>query len=140
MNSSWPQAALGNFESPSFTEQDVRDRHANIFKGNFGVPMWRMVVAENSEQALYFDSRGIHGHQYHGLLLMPGSGRIRLSHEDRDSASRISCPRGPPLASIDDVFVALPNDARLDIGRVRRSHRGFGHRVTRSDLAGEQGL
>jgi hypothetical protein len=48
--------------------------------------------------------------------------------------------RCPPLAAIDDVFVALALDARFDVGGVTRRHVGLGHGKGRTDLAFEQGL
>ena len=65
---------------------------------------------------------------------------VGLAHEDRDPAARIAGARDPPLAAVDDVVVAVAHDARLDVGRVRRSDVRLGHREARADLAGEQRL
>ena len=86
------------------------------------------------------DARRVHRHQDHRLLLVAGRGRIGLAHEDQDLAARIAGAGDPPLAAVDDVVVAVADDARLDVGRVRRGDVGLGHREARADLAGEQRL
>jgi hypothetical protein len=48
MNASRPQPPLGNLESPSFAEQDIRDGDSHIFKGDLGVAVWRVIIAEHA--------------------------------------------------------------------------------------------
>src|SRR5436189_96524 len=59
---------------------------------------------------------------------------VGLAHNDVDLAARVASARGPPLAAIDDVFLALALDVHLDVGRIRGGHRGLGHQERRADL------
>ncbi len=43
-------------------------------------------------------------------------------HDNGDLASRIASTTGPPLASVDDIVVALGADLALHVGGIRRSH------------------
>src|SRR6516162_8868045 len=130
MNASGPQAPLRDFKAASLAEQYIRGWHAHIVESDFAVSMRRVVITKDSQHSLDFDSRSIHRHQNHRLLQMSGSGTIRLTHENRDLAARITRSRRPPLPSIDDVFVAVPKNTRLDVGRIRRGDAWFGHRIT----------
>src|SRR3546814_15697389 len=66
--------------------------------------------------------------------------RVRFAHQDRDLAARIADARGPPLATIDDIFVAVTLDAGRDVGRIRGGDVRFGHQEGRTHLAFEQRL
>src|SRR5262249_54144562 len=47
MDAPGTQSSLGNLESASFAEQDIRDRNPNVFKRDLAMAMWRMVVAKH---------------------------------------------------------------------------------------------
>ena len=95
-----------------------------------------IIVAENRQVADDFEARAIHGYQNHRLLLVDGSRWIRPSlcvyelcvvrvvlyvrarawyHEDHNFTTGVSCTRSPPLPAIDDVFVAVPLNAGLNV-------------------------
>src|ERR1700730_10862938 len=115
VNPARSQATLRNLESSSFTQQHIRDRNPNVFVGDFAMAVGRVVVAEHRQQSLDLDSGSIEGHQDHGLLLVLRSRRISLSHEDGDFATRITGARRPPFAPVDYIFLAITNNARLNI-------------------------
>src|SRR5258705_13975077 len=99
--------------------------------------MRRVVVAEYGEMPQDLPAGRVARNQDHRLLPVPVRGGIALPHEDEDRAARVAPARGPPLASIDDVVVALAHDGALDVGRIRRGDRGLGHGEARADLAVE---
>ena len=69
-----------------------------------------------------------------------GGGGIGLAHEDGDFAARIAGAGGPPLAAVDDVLVAVADDAGLDVGGVGGGHVRLGHGEAGADFAFEQRL
>ena len=98
-----------------------------------------MIVAEDRQGAQHFDARCFHRHQDHGLLTVPVRLRIGLAHENQYLAARIAGAGSPPLASVDQVAVAVAHDGGLVCWwRAARCHIGFGHRKCRADLAVEQ--
>ena len=129
VNAPRTQPPLGNFEASSFPEQHVRNGHANIFKRDLAVPVRRMVIAKHRQHALNLEPGAIHRHQHHRLLFMERGRAVCLfcvssvcvssAHKDRDLTARIARSRGPPLAAINDILVALPNNTRLDVGCIR---------------------
>ena len=64
------RAALRNLESAAFAKQHVRRRHADISKCDLGMPVRRMIVAEDAKHALDFHSGRVHRHQDHRLLFV----------------------------------------------------------------------
>ncbi len=48
--------------------------------------------------------------------------------------------RRPPFAAVDHVMIAVADDRRLDVGRIRRRDIRLGHREGRADLAAQQRL
>ena len=81
------------------------------------------------------------GHDDHRLLAVAWrpSGSV-LPITISSLAARVGRAAGPPLAAVDDVLVAVADDARLDVGRVAARHRRLGHGERRADLAVEQRL
>ena len=76
----------------------------------------------------------------HRLLLVPGRGRIGLTHEDRDLAARIAGAGDPPLAAVEDY--SSPSRTMLAWMFVASEDAtvGLGHRKARADLARQQRL
>ena len=66
---------------------------------------------------------------------MLGCLEISLHHADHDLTSRITCPAGPVLFSVDDPLVALEDSMRANIGRIRRSDIGLSHAKAGTNLA-----
>jgi hypothetical protein len=102
--------------------------------------VWRIVEAKHREHPLDGHTRRVHRNENHRLLFVPGCVRIAAPHEDRDAAAWITGAGDPPLASVDDVVVALPRNAGADVRRVRGRNLGLGHRKAGANLAGEQRL
>src|ERR1700733_15158447 len=71
---------------------------------------------------------------------MLGGIRIAATHEDRDPAARVSSAGRPPLAPIDDIGIAVPDDGRPNVRRVRARHLGLGHGEAAPNPAIEQRL
>ena len=77
-------------------------------------------------------------HEDHRLLPVPAALRVGLAHEDAELAARVARARGPPLAPVEDVVVAVALDAASDVGGVGGGDARLGHGEARADLAGEQ--
>ena len=65
---------------------------------------------------------------------------IGFTHHDVHGATRVAGTRTPPLASVDDIVVAIALNAALHVGGVRGGHVRFGHQEGRADLAAQQRL
>src|ERR1700693_2803491 len=140
MNAPRTEASLRYFETTSFTQQHIRDRHSHIPKRDLSVPVGSMIIAEYREHALYRYARRVHRDQNHGLLLMFRRSGVRLAHEDRDFAAWIARARGPPFAAVDHIVIAIAGNAARDVGGIGRRYRRFRHRKARTYLAREQWL
>ena len=66
--------------------------------------------------------------------------RVRLPHENDDLAARVGRAGRVPLAAVDHIFVAVPDDEACDVGCVGRGDVRLGHREGRTDFPGEQRL
>src|ERR1700730_9439782 len=110
MNASRPQPPLGDLESPSFAEQNIRDWDRHILECDLGMAVWRVIIAEHGQQTLQLNSRRVHRNQDHRLLFMTPAFGICLAHENDDLTARIAGPRCPPLPAVDDIVLAIPND------------------------------
>ena len=95
----------------------------------------RIVVAKHRERAHDGDALGIGGHQHHALLRMAGCLGVRLAHHDVDGAAWVTRARGPPLAAVDDVFVAIALNAGGNVRGIAGGDIGLGHGKGRADLA-----
>ena len=107
------EAALRDLEAAAFAEQDVADRHAHVLEEHLHVAVRRVVVAEHRQRPHDRDARRVGRHQDHRLLRVARRVGVGLAHEDVDLQRGSPAPRGPPLAAVDDVVVALALDARL---------------------------
>ena len=135
-----PEAPLRDFEAPALAQQHVLRRHARVLEQHLAVAVRRVVEAEDRQHALHRDAGPGQRHQDHRLLLVAvGVLGIRLAHDDQDAAAGVERARGPPLAAVDDVVVAIPLDPGLDIGGVGGRDLDLGHGEGGADLAGEQG-
>ena len=141
MDAARPQTALRDLEPAALAQNHVRDRHAHVVERHFGVAVRRVIVAEHRQHAHDFHARGVARNQNLRLLQMAvGVVRGGLAHEDQDFAARVAHAGRPPLASVDDVFVPVAHDARLDVRGVGRGHGRLGHGEARPDLALQQRL
>ena len=86
------------------------------------------------------DPRGVARHQDHRLLAVSGRRRVGLAHEDEEPAARTAGARGPPLAPVEDVGVAVAEDGTLDVGGIARGHARLGHGEGGADGPGQQRL
>jgi hypothetical protein len=99
------QAALGDFETAAFAEQQVGGRHAHVVEDDFGVAVRRIVEAEHRQVAQDVHARRVARHQDHRLLLVAaGVVGIALAHEDEHGAARVVGAGRPPFAAVDDVM------------------------------------
>src|SRR5262249_40122433 len=115
VNPSWSEASLCDLKATALTEQQIRCRHAHVFERNLRMPMGRIVVPENRHHPADRNTRRVHRHQDHRLLLVSGSLRIGLPHEDGNAAAWITRAGNEPLASVDHIVVAVAHDARTDV-------------------------
>ena len=103
--------------------------------------MRRVVVAEHAKHTNETHARRVDGNQDHRLLPVPvGICRVGLAHEDEDLAARIGTAGRPPFAAVDHVVIAVADDRRFDVRRIRRRDVGLGHREPGADLAAQQRL
>ena len=98
----------------------------------------RVVVAVHRQHALDPHAGRVHRHQHHAVPRMRLAVGIRQAHEHRDLAARMADAGGPPLAAVQDQFVAVLADRRAHVGGIRRRHFGLGHAEHRADLTGQQ--
>jgi hypothetical protein len=136
-----PETRLGDREALALAADDVADRHADVGEPQLGVAaVVAVVVAEHVHAADDLEAGGVALDQDLALLAVTRCRGIGLAHHDEDLAVGVHGAGDPPLATVDDVLVTVPDDAELDIGGVRRRDLRLGHRERRADLAGEQGL
>jgi hypothetical protein len=103
------------------------------------VSVRRIVVAEHRQAAHDPHAWRVERDEDHGLLAVTVRiVGIGLADDDEQLAARIGSARTPPLAPVEHIGVAVARDAALDVGRIARSHRGFGHGERGTYLAREQ--
>src|ERR1019366_7526900 len=110
MNAARPETSLRDLESSALAQHDVRNRNAHILERDLHVTVRRVVVAEDRQVAQYLHTRRIARHEHHRLLSVPRTVRIGLAHENEYLAARIAGARRPPLATVNDVLIAVAND------------------------------
>ena len=66
--------------------------------------------------------------------------RIGLAHHQHDFTARVNGISGPPLAAIQDVFVAVAFDFQFHISGIGRRHLRFCHGVCAANLARKKRL
>ena len=133
-----PEAALRDFEAAPFAQQHVADRDAHVHHLDFHVAVRGIVIAEHRQVADDVHARRVDRHQHHRLLRVALRREVGLAHHDRDLAARIAEARGPPLAPVDHVMIAVALDPSFDVRRVRGGGVGLGHQEGRTDLAVHQ--
>ena len=138
MNAAWPQAALCDLEATAFAEQHVGRGYPHVLKRHFAMAMRRVIVAKHIEWPNYRDPGRIGRHENHRLLRVLWSARVALAHHDVHRAAWVARAGNPPLATVDDVVVAVANDGGFDVGRIARRNCGFRHRKRRANFACEQ--
>ena len=98
VDASGPQPSLDDLEPATFTEHDVRSRHADVLKGDVSVAVRSIVIAVNRHHAFDFDASCTGWDQNHGLLLVRVLlFRVRLPHDDVYHAARIASTATPPF-------------------------------------------
>ena len=73
MNSPRAEPPLCDFESPAFSQQQIRRQHAHVLIQNIAMTVRRMVVPEDRQHARNLDAGRVHGDDDHGLLLVLGA-------------------------------------------------------------------
>src|SRR5262245_11141954 len=105
------KSSLSDFKPTTLTQKHVRSRNAYVFVIDFGVTVWRVIVAKHREHPGNPSARCVHPNQYHRLSFVKRRARISLAPENRDLASRVARAGAPPLSSTNDVLVTVSNDA-----------------------------
>ena len=135
VDASGAKASLGDLEAAPFAEEQVLHRHAHVLQQHFGVAVRRVVITEHRQHPLHHNPLGVEGHEDLALLGVGLGGRVGLAHHDGDLAAGIAKTRRPPLATVDDILIAVTDDGGLDVRRVRRGDRRLRHQKGRADLA-----
>ena len=141
MDAARAKPPLGDLEASAFTQQDVGGGHAHVLEQHLAMAVRCIVIAEHRQHPLHGHALGIARHQDHGLLLVAVRVvRVGLAHQDQHLAARIADAGGPPLATVDDIFVAVTLDAAGDVGGVGGGNLRLRHREGGADLAIQQRL
>ena len=111
------EASLGDAEPVALLLQQVLGGDTNVLEGHLHVALG-VLVAEDRQVAVGRDPGGVQRHDDHRLLPVGIGVGIGDPHEDRDRAAGPPGVGGPPLAAVDDVLVAVPLDAGLDVAGV----------------------
>ncbi len=128
MDAPRPESRLGDREPRTLVADEVPHRDANVVEGDLGVAaVVAVVVAEDAQRPHDLDSGRITWHENHRLLPVPVGVGVGLAHHDEDRGIGIHRAGRPPLATRDDVRVAVATDARADVGRVGGGDVGLGH-------------
>src|SRR5210317_643949 len=111
----WPEPALGNFETPSFSEEKILRGYAHVFEVHLGVAEGRVVVAKGAEGANDADPRGVLGNKNLAVALVAIlMDRVRDPHDDKNLRSLVGRIGDEPLLAVDAVVIAVPFYARFD--------------------------
>src|SRR6266566_8990850 len=139
VDTSWPQASLGYRKPAAFLTQQVARWHPHILKQHLAVALV-IYIAHHRQIALNGHTWCIPWHEHHALLpVLIGCMCIRLAHHNENAAAGTCRPGNPPLASIQNVFVAFSLDQELDIRGIRAGHVRLSHGKSRTRLTIQQG-
>src|SRR5690606_20129044 len=120
-------------ETGAFFSEQVLDGDADVVVDDLTVTVL-VVTAEDRDVADYGDAGGVDGDEDHGLLAVWWGAGVGLAHDDQNRAPRVGGTAGPPLASVDDVVVAVALDTGFDVGGIGTRDVHLGHRERRPDL------
>ena len=105
------ETSLGNFKTTSLTQQDVAHWNTNVGEYDFGLAEGRVGITERVAVGDDFDAGRVLRHKYHRLLgVTIRIIRVRLAHKNQQFAALTHGACRKPLATIDHVIVAVPND------------------------------
>ena len=90
VDASRPKAALGDFKTTAFAQQNVADRDTHISKCHLHVTVRCIIVAHHVQGALDVDARGVGRYQHHALLRVTRCFRVGFPHGDENSAARVA--------------------------------------------------
>lgn len=95
------QTALDDLEPASFTQDDVRDGHADIVEADVAVAVGGVVVAIHRKHPVHGDSGGVGGDEDNGLpLVLVWVVGVCLAHYDVELAAGVAGAGGPPFLEI----------------------------------------
>jgi hypothetical protein len=115
MDTPWSQPALGDFETTPFTEQHVFHRHTHVIENDFEVPVRRMSVTKHRQVTHDLDPRRVRRHDDHRLLTIRCRSGIGFAHQNKKTTMRVARTGRPPLATINNVLIAITPNLRLNI-------------------------
>src|SRR5262245_34376049 len=138
VNTPRAQASLRDLKSAALPQEHVGHWHANIGIGDLAMTVRSVIVAEYGEQPLHLYPRSIHGDENHGLLPVLRGGTVCLADENGDLAVGIAGAGRPPLMAVDHVYLAVADNAGLNVGSVGGGDIRLCHGKTRPDFARKQ--
>lgn len=126
------KTALENFETATFAvDKGLLAGDLDVLEENLAVSTNVIVVAKDSKTANNLDTGSVGGDKEHGVLSVAALvlAVSLATDEDKDLAERVGSVRGPPLAAVDDVVLAVSGlgDGGSKVGGVRRGNTGLGH-------------
>ena len=80
--------------------------------------MRRIVVTKYRQCTHHRNAGRVGRHNDHGLLLVAASVWIGFAHDDVNRAAWVARTRRPPLAAVDDVFIAIALNFALNVGGI----------------------
>src|SRR3989440_4921528 len=138
MDASRTETGLGNGEAAAFFSQYVAHRNAHVLKGQLAVS-FIIYVAHDGEVSLDSEAGSISRHEHHTLLpVFIGIIGIGFAHDNENFTAFTSCAGDPPLAAIQDIYIAFPVDGELDVGGIGTCYIWLSHGECRANLTIEQ--
>ncbi len=120
------EPGLRDGEPAAFLAEQVRPGNPSLGEGDLAVPVL-IPEAEDGQRSHDVDTGRAARDEEHRLLLVIGSGWVRLAHDDEELATRIAGTGGPPLPAVDHVVVAVAHDRGRDVAGVRGRDLRLGH-------------
>jgi hypothetical protein len=98
MDAPWPEPALDDLKSSSFTENHIAGRHPDIVEADVSVAFRSMIKTYDREHSMNRNAGRVGRYEYDRLLLvLVGIGRIRLAHDDVNLAASAASSATPPF-------------------------------------------
>src|SRR5690349_10094312 len=109
MNAGGPETHLRHFETIALFAKQVRPADADIIECEFAGRRDMILAAHPSQRAHKAHARRVHRHDEAGMTAGPTGFRIGDAENDQKAAARMSSAGDEPLATIDNVVVAVAN-------------------------------
>src|ERR1700736_5032920 len=134
-----PEPRLGDEKCAALLADTIAHRNAHAVKAHLAMSS-RIVEPVHLQLAYHRDARSVDGHEHEGVAQVALGIRVAQAHEQDHACVRVGSTAGPPLASRDDVLVAVAFDPTRQLRGIRAGDVRFGDTDAGADLACEQQL